>query len=286
VEARVAILIPAFQAQSTISETLSSIPDLDWVQVIVVDDGSSEPLQVSHSFDQAQFDLFRNPENQGVNSTMLQASMQMQDSVEYLIELDADDQLVPGAIEKMVSLLDSNPCLDLAWGDLMIKGDQDYVRCYGTYFDPWLTRLKNPISCSTMMRRTSWVAAGGSWGNNRLQHQDWYMWLSFARLNAKGGHIGQPALIYNMGATGLHRSRKHLTGERRALTLAEFTDLKPWKMFWRSACPWSLRLALLLATTIPVGDFRRARLKSAVLALLWAKDVASFKGRMREFWTG
>jgi glycosyltransferase involved in cell wall biosynthesis len=107
-ELKAAVLIPAFQAQATIERTLLSVPDQPWIQIIVLDDGSQPALQINTSFQHAQLTLLRNPINQGVSSAMLQASQHLDEAVEYLIELDADDQLVAGALEAMVALLDSN----------------------------------------------------------------------------------------------------------------------------------------------------------------------------------
>jgi len=281
-ELKVAVLIPAFSAQATIERTLLSVPDQPWIQIIVFDDGSKPALQINTSFQHAQLTLLRNPVNQGVSSAMLQASQHLADPVEYMIELDADDQLVAGALEAMVALLDINSELDLAWGDLIIRGQQDYLRRYGNYFDAWLVRIKNCISCSTLMRRSAWLKAGANWGDQRLQYHDWFMWLSFARINAQGGHIGQPALIYNSSLGGLHLSRRDKAKERHALTLSAFSDLKPATMLISSSAPWLLKVSLLLASIAPVGSFRRAKLQGVVLALLWSKDWVSFKGRLKE----
>lgn len=290
---RVSVLIPYFNAAATIHETLASVPDRDWVEVIICDDASDDPASVK-AFDELEapwgkttLKKARRTVNSGPGPALNSAAELMDPASEYLIELDADDQLLPGALEDLVTAMDRDPSLDLAWGNLVTFGLQEGKRRYGAFFDPWLCLYKNPLPCCTMMRRSSWERAGG-WRVAFPGIQDWGMWLAMAEIGARGRNIGRDVLRYRVSEQGLHLRTRAVLAERREATLSHFAELvaSEARLRRKSRCNPLLRFLLPRTERLPVSSFRRSRLAALLLAGLWAHDWPTAYSRLRELIRG
>ena len=96
------VIIPAYNAVSFVGRALSSVPEGPF-QTVVVDDGSQDGTadEVLRSMPSAQ--LIRQ-QNAGVSAARNAGMMAAEG--EYLVFLDADDRLAPGALEKLSAYLD------------------------------------------------------------------------------------------------------------------------------------------------------------------------------------
>jgi glycosyltransferase involved in cell wall biosynthesis len=124
----VSVIIPCYNAALWIRETLGSVyrGQPDDVEVIVVDDGSTDDTAaiVEHEFPQSR--LIRTP-NRGASQARNKGTEAA--TGEYLQYLDADDLLAPGKIAVQLRALDQNGA-DVAYGDW-----QRLVQC-GDAFQP------------------------------------------------------------------------------------------------------------------------------------------------------
>lgn len=127
------VFIPAYNCRNTLHKTLASLAaqtDSDF-SVCVVDDCGSEPLDdICNMFPQLNLRLVRNPKNLGVGLTR-QAAIDTSDA-DYLIELDADDMLMPMAIDifKQNAMLKPDIDFFVAWvfnETSNSNGGKDYV---------------------------------------------------------------------------------------------------------------------------------------------------------------
>ena len=116
----VSILIPAYNAQEWISDTLRSAIAQTWsnCEIIVVDDGSKdETLKVARSFESSGVQVF-SQKNQGASAARNTAFSQCHGN--YIQWLDADDLLSPEKIALQMAAVgeDPNPrvVLSSAWG--------------------------------------------------------------------------------------------------------------------------------------------------------------------------
>jgi glycosyltransferase involved in cell wall biosynthesis len=107
-EPLVSILIPSYNAEKWLKETLQSAMAQTWknIEVIVVDDGSKDnSYQVAKSFESKHLKVIRQ-ENQGASAARNRAYHEARgDFIQYL---DADDLLSPNKIETQVRLLQDN----------------------------------------------------------------------------------------------------------------------------------------------------------------------------------
>lgn len=101
----VSILIPAYNAERWIAETLQSAVSQTWErkEIIVVDDGSKDrTAEVARQFASKQVKVV-STENQGLSGAVNNAYKLCQG--DYIQELDSDDLLAPDKIEKQLAAL-------------------------------------------------------------------------------------------------------------------------------------------------------------------------------------
>jgi len=116
----VSILVPAYNAQEWIAETLQSAVAQTWPrkEIIIVDDGSSDQtMTIAKQFESDDVRVVRQ-ENQGAAAARNHAFSLSQG--EYIQWLDADDLLAPDKIEKQIEVLDrgvsKRTLLSSGWG--------------------------------------------------------------------------------------------------------------------------------------------------------------------------
>ena len=179
----VSILIPAYNAEAWISDTLRSAIAQTWErkEIIVVDDGSKDQtLAVARKFESDQLRVVTQ-KNQGAAATRNNAySMCKGDYIQFL---DADDLMAPDKVSEQMESLGPSPnkwtLLSGSWGHFM-------YRYYRTKFIPsalwcdlapveWLIRR---MQFNLYMQTASWLVsreladAAGSWDTRLLGDDD------------------------------------------------------------------------------------------------------------------
>lgn len=115
---KIEVFIPAYNCRDTLPKALASLvsqTDQEF-SVCVVDDCGTEPLEdICAMFPQLNLRLIHNPKNLGVGLTR-QSAIDTSDA-DYLIELDADDMLMPMAINvyKQNAILKPDIDFFVAW---------------------------------------------------------------------------------------------------------------------------------------------------------------------------
>ena len=116
---RIAVVIPAYQAERFISEALESVAaqTVEIEQIVVVDDGSTDATaQVAERWSQTariQTTVIRQT-NSGAGAA-LRAGLLLTDA-EMICFLDADDRLVPNALADLRTALEAAPVALIASG--------------------------------------------------------------------------------------------------------------------------------------------------------------------------
>jgi len=120
----VSILIPAYNAEKWIADTLRSALSQTWPnkEIIVVDDGSTDrTLSIARQFECRFVKVLSQP-NQGASSARNAAFGLSQG--DYIQWLDADDLLAPdklGQQMQVAALVSKNTLLSAAWGSFMYR---------------------------------------------------------------------------------------------------------------------------------------------------------------------
>jgi glycosyltransferase involved in cell wall biosynthesis len=105
----ISILIPCYNAEKWLKETIESALAQTWrnIEIIVVDDGSKDrSYELAQSFQATNLKVIRQA-NQGASAARNRAYAEAQG--EFIQHLDADDLLSPDKIEAQVRLLQANP---------------------------------------------------------------------------------------------------------------------------------------------------------------------------------
>jgi glycosyltransferase involved in cell wall biosynthesis len=113
-EPLVSVLIPCYNAERWLSDTLKSVVGQSWkhLEVILVDDGSRDrSFEIARSFESTAVKVIQQ-ENQGASAARNQAYAQAQG--DFIQHLDADDFLSPDKIEAQIELFHTYPPTFLA----------------------------------------------------------------------------------------------------------------------------------------------------------------------------
>lgn len=125
----VSILIPAFNAEDVIAETIESALAQTWprIEIVIVDDGSTDgTLAVAEEFASERVSVVAQ-ENQGGSAARNRAFALCQG--DYIQWLDADDLLAPDKIERqMAAATDVRDLLSAPWGFFYYRTDRMWTR--------------------------------------------------------------------------------------------------------------------------------------------------------------
>jgi glycosyltransferase involved in cell wall biosynthesis len=201
---RVAVIVPCFDDGRLVPEALASIQEDEPVEVVVVDDGSTDAatLEVLAGLEADGVRVVRR-ENGGLGAartTGLAAT-----TAQYVYPLDADDRLEPGALAAMADVLDARPEAGFAWGDYVLCGDQQGRYRSPDRWLPWTLTYVNPYPVCSLLRRSTLDRAGGWQGR---AYEDWDLWLRLVGLGIGGVRVDR--VVY----------RRRLHGDSRLLQQA------------------------------------------------------------------
>lgn len=202
---RLAVIIPCHDDGPLAEEAVASIREEEPVEVVVVDDGSTDPttLERLDAIARSGTKVVRR-ENGGLGparNTGLAST-----SAPLVYPLDADDLLEPGALKAMADVLEGHPRAGFTWGDYVVFGDYDGHYRAPKEFLPWTLTYVNPYPVCSLFRRTVLERAGGwqrPWG-----YEDWDLWLRLIELEVTGVCSGR--VVY----------RRRLHGDSRMLVSA------------------------------------------------------------------
>lgn len=130
-------------------------------EVIVVDDASTEPLPSLP----AGVIVHRNKTNLYL-SEALNVGIGIARG-RYIIPLDADNQLAPGALDILSNALDKDRSLDIAYGKMEVTDEAGKYEAFVSEWPPKEASLdlqvihRNQISSTAMYRRNVWERVGG-----------------------------------------------------------------------------------------------------------------------------
>jgi glycosyltransferase involved in cell wall biosynthesis len=179
----VSILIPAYNAEEFLADTLSSALSQTWpnTEIIVVDDGSKdETLAIARQFATTGLRVF-SQKNQGAAAARNKAFSHARGA--YIQWLDSDDLLAPEKIESQMQLLlaDSRKgaLTSAAWGRFMYRPEKarfvsSPLWCDLTPLEWAVRKLENNcyMQTATWLASRELIAAAGPWDSRLLGDDD------------------------------------------------------------------------------------------------------------------
>ena len=260
---RVAVVIPCFNDGETLAEALESLVDQERSEIVVVDDGSTEAstLQALDEVRGRGVTVVRQ-ENAGLAAARMRGVVET--SAPYVLPVDADDALVPGAVERLADALDANLDAVVSWGDLELFGDVIGRVELPLGIDPWKITYVCDMPAQSLVRRSALLAAGG-W-QLRDGNEDWDLWMTFAERAWRGVYVPGSAYRYRIrsgrmnelviASHGDHLAR--LRTRHPSLFAARATN---WR---RSRASIRARLLFPIVRRAPVSEWNRRRMLHAV----------------------
>ncbi len=201
---RVTVIVPYYNMQDYVEETVASLLrcDYDDLEVIVVDDGSSDPVAAA-AFDSLErrlaadhrFVFLRKP-NGGLGSARNAGIGRATGA--YILPLDSDDLIEPAMITTLVRALRRNPELDVVscyvrfFEDSTTLAPVDFVVPYD--LDPLLIALENRAGVASSMFRRE-VFDDLRYDEWLWSFEDWSMWWSLAAAGRRAEVL--PEVLFN-----------------------------------------------------------------------------------------
>ena len=160
---------------------------------------------------------------------------------EYVMFLDADDRLVPTAVEHMLARLQDAPAdVGYVYGQMEYFGVKTGVFT-SQPFDPHKLAKANFICATTLLRKQVIIDAGGYDDGFRMLREDWELYLRLWSRGYRGEFLPEVILEYRK-----HKGPTVGTSPTKALTIAMLIKLYPGLM-WRHLLkhPWRYGSRLL-----------------------------------------
>ncbi|HMJ02967.1 MAG TPA: glycosyltransferase family A protein [Conexibacter sp.] len=252
---RVAVIIPCYDDGATLRETVDSVRAQEPCELVVVDDGSSDPatLAVCDAL-RAEGVTVVQQENQGLPAARMAGLAAT--SARYVYPLDSDDLLAPGALAALADVLDAESELVGVWGATWAFGESGTQRREVARLDAWRITHNTGMPYAGMFRRDALEAAGG-W-SLRGGYEDWDLWLGLAERGGQVRHVSAPALQYRvhhgrMWADAMSRHDQIVTELRRRHPTLWEQRRANWR---RSGEPWRVRLLFPLIGALPRASSR------------------------------
>jgi glycosyltransferase involved in cell wall biosynthesis len=202
---KVTVVIAAYNAERFVRKTLDSVfaQSLENIEVVVVDDGSTDSTPaIIRSYLDPRLVVLRQ-KNGGV-SIARNAGLKIA-RAPYIFFLDADDVLLPDALEKMAEMLDGKPdhvaCyahhMRIAEDDTVLSTTED-LRWKMFPAEDTLRELiaKNFIVCGAICIRTEAARAVDGFNPALKLGEDWEFWCRLAVIGDFSAMAGFVALKY------------------------------------------------------------------------------------------
>jgi glycosyltransferase involved in cell wall biosynthesis len=216
VSERIAVIVPCFNDGATVGETIASIEEAEPIELVIVDDGSTDPHTIEElaRLEAEGVRVIRHEENRGLpaaRTTALGAT-----SAPFVFPLDSDDLSVAGSLARLADALEAAPEADAAYGDWIEWDGVEELWRVPRQFDPYLLAFRNRYPVASMFRRSfleevgGWHSVGGMVG-----YEDWDLWMTLAERGGTALFVdGLPVVRYRVHGVRMLRS---VAGNHRAL---------------------------------------------------------------------
>jgi hypothetical protein len=217
---RVAVIIPCYDDGPLVEQAVASVREQEPVEVVVVDDGSSDAgTRTVLDALAARGVRVEHRENGGLAAA--RATGLAVTSAPFVYPLDADDLLEPGALATMADALERRSETGFAWGDYDLFGDHEGHYRSPERWLPWTLTYVNPYPVCSLFRRDlleragDWRGADGAKLVGAQGYEDWDLWLRLVGLGAEGVRVDRT----------VYRRRLHGSGRLLARARQQHQDL-------------------------------------------------------------
>ena len=212
---KAAIIIPVYNMQDTVAETIKSATAQIYrdFKVIVVDDGSTDrsySVAIEHRNGVTHIVGLR--QNLGIQRAVNFAARLYADDADAIVVLGADDTLHPEFLEATMAVLAERPAVGVVSTDMQYFGADNRV-CQTRGVSP----IENNIPATSLIRKTVWNQMGGY--DEHMAYEDWDLWLRILAADWEFDIVPAPLFNHRTGKnprTTLH-SHNRLDYEKQIL---------------------------------------------------------------------
>lgn len=263
-----AVVIPCFNAGLVLLEAVASA-EAEADELVIVDDGSTDPLTLRLLRDIGRRGIrIHSQENSGLSAARMAGAGAT--NCPYLLPLDADDVLEPGALSELADALDTHPWAAVAWGDLQTFGLTKFQVPSVPVLDPWFVTYASLLpGPGSLYRRTALYEVGG-WCRERAW-EDWDLWMALAEHEYRGIYV--PRVVYRY---------RRSAGSMMMRSLDEYEDLyqelqrRHQRLFQergrnrvRSSAPAAVKLLVPLVDRLPLRPLTKLWTFQVMAHLFW-----------------
>ena len=200
----VSIVIPCFNAGKLLQETLDSVLPLlgKEVEVVVVNDGSTDPITLAILQRHANSFCVLNTENKGLSAARNAGIRQAKGK--YIYPLDADDRANLAFINEACELLQKNDACDIVFANRIHFGEESLL--WEAKLDQTKQWYVNRIPATALYRKELWERVGGYDESMVKGYEDWEFWLHALVIGAKFFKAKNPAYWYRVRSQSMVRT--------------------------------------------------------------------------------
>jgi glycosyltransferase involved in cell wall biosynthesis len=266
----VAVVVACFNDGATIQETMDSLRPEAGIELVVVDDGSTDPCTLS-ALERLEREGIRvvRQDNAGPSAAWMTGVAAT--SAPYVMPFASDDVLLPGGTSFLADTLDANPDAAFAYGDIKTFGLATAYRPMAPVLCPWLVTYMHCLPAYSLFRRDELVESGG-WQTISAS-EDWDLWMRFGAQGRTGVHVPRAVYLYRRGSGGRFRRRGNRyepyyeeLRERNADLFASRARNRR-----KSQAPRVLKILIPIVDTLPmVPRLKKMQVTEALVLLFWS----------------
>jgi glycosyltransferase involved in cell wall biosynthesis len=185
------VVVPCYNYGRYIRAALKSIRSQTFqdYEIIVVDDGSTDPLTLSVLKDlESEGIKIMRQEHAGPAPALNRGISAV--SGKYVCCLSADDTIESTYLEKCLALLESNPGVSFAYSLVKTFGHERTIGVTKP-FDLRLLLVYNHVCGSAVFHRAAWQEVGG-FDSSMPAYEDWDFWIRLGKHGLRGKLIPEP----------------------------------------------------------------------------------------------
>lgn len=202
----VSIIIPCYNSGATVGQTVASVQAQTWpnIEIIVIDDGSTDPLTREVLAGLADVTVVRQP-NSGLPAAR-NAGFRAAHG-KFVLPLDADDWIDPEMIAVLMQAIRSAGHTGFAYCDAQLEGEASGVLQKSYNFFEQLSL--NQLPYCLLMPKQLWAEAGGYDETMRQGYEDWEFNIRLGTLGYYGLRVPQAMFHYRVSSSGMLISKSN-----------------------------------------------------------------------------
>jgi glycosyltransferase involved in cell wall biosynthesis len=195
---KISVIVPCYNQGEFLDEALDSIFQQTYTnwECIVVNDGSTDKtnfIAEKWSTKDARFRLLDLSKNYGLSAARNKGIES--GTGDFILPLDADDKISIDYLEKAIGIFNQHLTVKVVYGKAEYFGLMN-----GTWLLPKFNYkellLSNSIFCSSVFRKSAWLAAGGYDETMKSGMEDWDLWIRILSNNNEVFFIGETVFYY------------------------------------------------------------------------------------------